>query len=136
MGREKSDDRIVPSRRVTASVSVGRRKGKAVTASEQMELFERFSETADSPKGATVTDAADRSATPRSPVPKSEASTLAVPSAARVMTMEEIRRNGVANSIPWSVLVVGTQSSPRSGTGPEQALLRSAGARVTDADLG
>jgi hypothetical protein len=54
MGREKSDDRVVPKGRRKAVPTGASRGGKAVTASEDAGQLEMFLGTADSPKGAAT----------------------------------------------------------------------------------
>jgi len=87
MGREKSDDRVVPQGRRKTVVTTERQGGKAVAASKQARQLELIFATADSPKGDV--DAADNG------LPKP--ATIAVPKAkgmkgnvAPAMTMEEV----------------------------------------------
>jgi hypothetical protein len=54
MGRQQSDDRVVPEgRRKTSRAHDEREQGKAVTVSKQAEQLELFAETAENPQGAT-----------------------------------------------------------------------------------
>jgi len=87
-GREKSDGREVPEGRRKAVPTAPRgRGGKATTASEQVGQLELFRGTADSPKGASDSEAASLLVAPHSPVPKPRTTTGPAPPA---MTMEEV----------------------------------------------
>jgi len=90
-GREKSDGRIVPEGRRKAAPTVGRRGGKAITASEQVGQLELFSETADSPQGDVAEADMGRPMSATSAVPKSRNTTRRV---SPVMTMEEVADDG------------------------------------------
>lgn len=86
MGRQESDDRVVPEGRRKASRADGR-QGKAVTVSEQAGQLELFGETAENPRGAQAGGVpsplgARRTRVPKSPTGKS----IALPP----MTMEEV----------------------------------------------
>jgi hypothetical protein len=87
MGREKSDDRVVPKGRRKAVPTGASRGGKAVTASECAGQLEMFLGTAESPKGATTK--AERgeplAASHVVPKPRPKTGTLLRP-----MTMEEV----------------------------------------------
>lgn len=87
MGRQKTDDRVVPEgRRKTSRADEGR-QGKAVTVSKQAEQLELFAETAENPKGATPAVAPSPLDVKRIAVPKSaEGKSSVLPP----MTMEEI----------------------------------------------
>jgi hypothetical protein len=77
MGREKSDDRVVPEGRRKA-VQIGtRRGGKAVTASESAGTRELCFETADSPQGDDGGADPDLSVSAKTALPKSEHTTRA-----------------------------------------------------------
>ncbi len=91
MGREKSDDLIVPEDRRKAVQTAGadRRGGKGVTASEQAEQLELFVESVDSPKGD------DADAGVGQPLPGSSAVLLSTNTGRRALpTMEEVVREG------------------------------------------
>jgi RNA-directed DNA polymerase len=88
MGREESDDCVVPQdRRKTVPTAAGR-GGKAVTASQQARQLRLFSATADSPQGDV--DGADEGLLSPAPlaVPKAMNTKRAVTPA--MMTMEEV----------------------------------------------
>ena len=53
MGRQKSDDRVVPEGRRKASRAEASQQGKAVTVNKQAEQLGLFAGTAESPPGAT-----------------------------------------------------------------------------------
>jgi RNA-directed DNA polymerase len=87
MGREKSDDRVVPKGRRKAVPTGASRGGKAVTASECAGQLEMFLGTADSPKGAAtkVERGEPLAASHAVPKPRAKTGTLLRP-----MTMEEV----------------------------------------------
>ena len=87
MGREQSDDRVVPEGRRKASPTDGSRGGKAVTASEQAKQFGLFDETAENPKGASrrLTSGPPDARPPKVPKSSKGKSTALPP-----MTMETI----------------------------------------------
>jgi len=77
MGRQKSDDRVVPEGR-RKPVRADGRQGKAVTVSEQVEQLGLFGETAENPAGATAARTSSplggkRTGVPKSPTGKSNA---------------------------------------------------------------
>lgn len=87
MGREKSDDRVVPQGRRKAVSTGASRGGKAVTASEDAGQLALFSGTADSPKGAATKAVGGGPPSASRVVPKpgtTKGTTL------RPMTMEEV----------------------------------------------
>lgn len=87
MGRQKSDDRMVPEGRRKTSRAEATQQGKAVTVSKQAEQLELFAETAENPKGAEAEVVASPLVTNRAEVPKPAKGTGSnLPS----MTMEEI----------------------------------------------
>lgn len=76
MGREKSDDRVVPKgRRKTPSTAVVGRGGKAITASQTAGQLELRLGTADNPKGNVAGAAEDRSSPALRAVPKPKRTT-------------------------------------------------------------
>jgi group II intron reverse transcriptase/maturase len=87
MGRQESDDRVVPEGRRKTHRAEESRQGKAVTVSKQAEQLGLFTETAENPQGAEVEVAASRLAANRTEVPKSAEGKSGVLSP---MTMEEI----------------------------------------------
>ena len=110
-GREKSDDRIVPEGRRKAIQTVGRRGGKAVTASKQVGQLELFSETADSPKGNVAGADVGQPTPAPSAVPKSESATRGV---SPVMRMEEVANDGTLKRAFEAV------ASNRGAPGPDR----------------
>jgi RNA-directed DNA polymerase len=87
MGRQESDDRVVPEGRRKASRAGEGQQGKAVTVSKQAEQLGLFAETAENPRGAEAGIVASPLATKRAEVPKSaKGKSSALPP----MTMEEI----------------------------------------------
>ncbi len=110
-GREKSDDRIVPEGRRKAIQTVGRRGGKAVTASKQVGQLELFSETADSPKGNVAGADVGQPTPAPSAVPKSESATRGV---SPVMRMEEVANGGTLKRAFEAV------ASNRGAPGPDR----------------
>jgi RNA-directed DNA polymerase len=87
MGRQQSDDRVVPEGRRKASRAHDGAQGMAVTVSKQAEQLELFAETAENPKGASPQVASSPLDAKGSGVPKSaqgEGNTLPP------ITMEEI----------------------------------------------
>lgn len=71
MGRQKSDDRVVPEGRRKAEVTGESRGGKAVTVNEQTGQLALFGETAESPQGARARVGVDPSTRKSRRVPKS-----------------------------------------------------------------
>lgn len=86
MGRQKSDDRVVPEGR-RKPVRADERQGKAVTVSKQAEQLGLFVETAENPRGSPTASASSLLDSPRSWAPKS---TKGKNEALPPMTMEEI----------------------------------------------
>jgi RNA-directed DNA polymerase len=87
MGRQESDDRVVPEGRRKAIRAGDRQQGKAATVSKQAEQLELFAETAENPRGAEVGVVASPLAAKRAEVPKSaQGKGPAMPP----MTMEEV----------------------------------------------
>jgi RNA-directed DNA polymerase len=87
MGREKSDDRVLPKGRRKAVPTGASRGGKAVTASQDVGQLELFLGTADSPKGdaAKAERGGPLAASRAVPKPRDTTETLLRP-----MTMEEV----------------------------------------------
>jgi hypothetical protein len=71
MGRQESDDRVVPEGRRKADRAGESRQGKAVTVSQSAGQLELFTETAENPKGATTGVAPSPLEAKRIGVPKS-----------------------------------------------------------------
>jgi group II intron reverse transcriptase/maturase len=71
MGRQQSDDRVVPEGRRKASRAGASPQGKAVTVNKQAEQLELFTEAAENPQGAEGAAAAGPPDVKRSEVPKS-----------------------------------------------------------------
>jgi len=71
MGRQKSDDRVVPEGRRKAHRAGASQQGKAVTVSKQVEQLELFDETAVNPQGAAAARTSGPPGGKRSSVPKS-----------------------------------------------------------------
>jgi group II intron reverse transcriptase/maturase len=91
MGREESDDRVVPqSRRKAASTPADSGGGKAVTASKEPRQLGLFFETADSPQGDVAGADGDRSLPAPRAVPKSKDTRGTGSAATTTMTMEEV----------------------------------------------
>jgi RNA-directed DNA polymerase len=88
MGREKSDDRVVPKGRRKAVPTDVSRGGKAVTASEEAGQLALFLGTADSPKGVAAKAESGRPASASRAVPKPRATRGALPRP--MMIMEEV----------------------------------------------
>ncbi len=87
MGRQESDDRVVPEGRRKAVRAGTSRQGKAVTVSQSAGQLELFTETAENPKGATTGVAPSPLEAKRLEVPKSaKGKSRVLPP----MTMEEI----------------------------------------------
>ena len=87
MGRQKSDDRVVPEGRRKVSRAEASQQGKAVTVNKQAEQLELFAGTAESPPGATPARPSSPLDEKRSGVPKpATGKSKALPP----MTMEEI----------------------------------------------
>ena len=70
MGRQKSDDRVVPEGRRKASRAEASQQGKAVTVNKQAEQLGLFAGTAESPPGATPARPSSPLDEKRSGVPK------------------------------------------------------------------
>lgn len=87
MGREKSDDRVVPKDHRKAVPTDAGRGGKAVTASEDAGQLALFPGTADSPKGAATEAESGRPASAPRAVPKPRTTRGALP---RPMILEEV----------------------------------------------
>src|ERR1700722_12407289 len=87
MGREKSDDRVVPKGRRKAVPTSESRGGKAVTASQDAGQLEMFLGTADSPKGAVAKVGRGEPLPAPHTVPKPRTRTEML---LRPMTMEEV----------------------------------------------
>jgi hypothetical protein len=71
MGRQESDDRVVPEGHRKANRAGEGQQGKAVTVSKQAEQLELFTETAENPKGAEAGVAESPLEAKRAEVPKS-----------------------------------------------------------------
>ena len=92
MGREESDDRVVPKgRRKAVPTAEGSRGGKAVTARNEAVQLGLFRETADSPKGDDGGADAGRPASATRAAPKSRTEKRRAPPA---MTMEAVAAIG------------------------------------------
>jgi RNA-directed DNA polymerase len=87
MGRQQSDDRVVPEAGRKAQRAGASQQGKAVTVNKQAEQLELFTETAENPQGTEDAVAASPLAAKHTEVPKSvEGDSEAL----SPMTMEEI----------------------------------------------
>lgn len=87
MGRQKSDDRVVPEGRRKTSRAEASQQGKAVTVNKQAEQLDLFAGTAASPEGATAARTSSPLDGKRIGVPKPA---MGKSNALSPMTMEEI----------------------------------------------
>lgn len=91
MGRQKSDDRVVPEARRKTMRADESAQGKAVTVSKSAEQLGLFAETAENPQGSSAVEASSPLDEERHGVPKSaKGKSKALPP----MTMEEITDEG------------------------------------------